>query len=95
MDEVTEIDEKTGFPRIDCGWCDGMGCGRGSVCWCNEHLAMKEEFQRVFNKQWKEGEEDMDCYHWELAWRFGTKRWAEAEKPVFEFLCKEKRWEKI
>lgn len=59
------------FPKIDGGWCDGGGCGRG-LCWCGEYLAMKEEFQRVFNKQWDDSDEE--CERVERIWRFGTSR---------------------
>jgi len=80
------MNEENNFPAIVNGSCDGLGCGRGSVCWCNEYVAMKEEFQRVFNKPWKNGKEDLDCYHWELAWRYGTDKWEKAEEPVRRFL---------
>ena len=64
------------FPKLDGGWCDGLGCGRGHVCFCAEYLAMKEEFQKVFNKAWNK--DDTDCINWEKAWRFGTSRYNEA-----------------
>ncbi len=90
------MSDDNSFPEIENGCCDGLGCGKGVVCWCDEYQAMKEEFQRVFNKAWDtkqpwEGQ-DIDCVNWEKSWRFGTSRWKEAGKPVFDFLCKEKRF---
>ena len=84
-----DIDEKTGFPKLDGGWCNGDGWLNVScVCWCEEYLAMREEFQRVFNKAWDHRHankgQDPDCINWEKAWRFGTSRWKEAEKRVRE-----------
>jgi len=91
-----EIDPKTGFPEIENGCCDGLGCGKGAVCWCNEYKAMKEEFQRVFNKAWDTKYEwdgqDIDCVNWEKSWRFGTSSWKRAEEKVFEFNCKVPRF---
>jgi len=59
------------FPKLDGGWCDGMGCG-GILCWCGEYLAMREEFQRLYNKPWNTN--DIDCQRVEKIWRFGTER---------------------
>lgn len=50
------------FPKLDGGWCDGLGCS--GFCWCGGNLAMKEEFQRVFNKPWKlsyDENPDIEC----------------------------------
>jgi len=88
MSEVNEIDTKTGFPRIDNGNCDGLGCGHGHVCWCDQYQAMKEEFQRVFNKPWdtrfpNQGQ-DIDCVNWEKSWRFGTSEWDKEWEEMVE-----------
>jgi hypothetical protein len=63
------------FPKLDGGWCDGLGCS--GLCWCGERLAMKEEFQRVFNKPWKESYDknpDIDCDRVDHLVRFSTGR---------------------
>lgn len=63
------------FPKLDGGWCDGLGCG--GFCWCGEHLAMKEEFQRTYNKPWKESydeDSDIDCDRVAHLVRFSTDR---------------------
>ena len=75
---------KKKFPKLDSGWCDGIGCGKASVCYCQEWLASREEFQRIFKKPWVNSwdGDDKDCRTWEAAWRFGTDRW-------------DKAWEKI
>jgi len=85
MSEVNEIDEKTGFPKLYGGCCNGAGWLNGDcVCWCGEFLALNEEFQRVENKPWKNPWEDEDCKKWDHIWRFGTERWKEAEKQLRE-----------
>ncbi len=65
------------FPKLDGGWCDGMGCGE-RLCWCGEYLAMCEEFQRTYNKPWDKN--DIDCLRVERIWRFGTERFGEYYK---------------
>ena len=79
------MNDTTDFPKLDGGWCDGMGCS--GWCFCKEHLAMREEFQRVFNKPWKErwdDDADIDCDHWEHIWRFGTTQVRKYFEPKME-----------
>ena len=71
------------FPKLDCGWCDGMGCSNslitdprkdGDPCWCSEYLAMREEFQIELDMAWDD--KNPICQVWESAWRFGTSRYS-------------------
>jgi len=69
---MSDVDD---FPKLDGGWCDGLGCS--GLCWCGERLAMKEEFQRVFNKPWKQSYDenpDIDCDRVDHLVRFSTDR---------------------
>ena len=71
------------FPKLNGGWCDGMGCGKFHPCFCGEHLAMKEEFQRLYNKPWDD--DDIDCQCVDKLWRLGI----EAYEKYYEKLLKE------
>jgi len=68
------------FPKIEIGYCDGLGCGRATVCFCQEYHAMKMEYQRVFDEAWNS--EDPTCITWERAWRFGTERYDAAWEKI-------------
>ena len=59
------------FPKLNGGWCDGMGCGKYEPCFCKAHLEMKEEFQRLFQKPWNI--DDVDCQRVDKLWRLGTE----------------------
>ena len=87
MSDDIEVDPKTGFPKLINGSCDGLGCGF-TVCWCNEHIEMQEEFQRAFDKPWKDN--DVECNIWERSWRFGTKRYENKFVKKIEEMKKEK-----
>lgn len=71
------------LPAVENGSCDGMGCGRNQInidhlCFCDEHTAMANEYQRVTGKEWqlKSGGnwQDPECRAWDYAWRFLWKR---------------------
>jgi len=75
-EEIVEMEE--GFPRINGGFCDGMGCHWvEEQCWCTQHLESCKEYQRVFNKPWNW--RDPECHVWEESWRWCFKRWVERE----------------
>ena len=82
-------DDTNDFPKLDGGWCDGLGCGRGSICSCGERLAMREEFQRVYNKPWKdrweEGGGDIDCDRVNRLWDFSATRTNEYHKKEMTY----------
>jgi hypothetical protein len=59
-----------GFPPVPNGNCDGLGCG-DHICWCDEHAAMAEEYQRQYNKQWDYN--SSECNTFENGWRVGNK----------------------
>ena len=75
------------FPKLEAGWCDGLGCS--GLCWCGERLATKEEFQRTFNKPWKESFDenpDIDCDRVDHMVRFRTARIDKHYKKQMQYL---------
>lgn len=55
------------FPKLDGGWCDGMGCGWGSLCYCSQWLESREQYQREYNLPWDGNESS--CKIWERSFR--------------------------
>lgn len=73
MSDVTELTE------VENGSCDGLGCGSNPInishlCFCDEHTAMANEYQRVTGKKWQlvpgGNWQDPECKAWEAGWRF-------------------------
>ena len=78
-------DNESKFPKLDGGFCDGMGCS--GWCFCTAFLAMKEEFQEVFDKPWTNRWDDdanIECEMWEHAWRLGSSNVREYFEPLFD-----------
>ncbi len=74
-----ELEE--GFPRINIGHCDGMGCGHAEQpCWCEENHEMILEFQRQYKRAW-DGKDPI-CKAWEESFRFFDKRWRKLVKAA-------------
>lgn len=43
------------FPKLEGGWCDGLGCGhKDPFCFCEQWLRSREQFQKVFGIPWSE-----------------------------------------
>jgi hypothetical protein len=67
-------DPDSKFPELECGSCDGLGCGESSHwCFCYAWLDSREEYQRTFDKAWDADRDD--CKVWEKAWRFSWHKY--------------------
>lgn len=75
------------FPKLVNGSCDGLGCGVG-VCFCDESLFMREEYQRKYKLPWtpwydkKEGWEIRKA--WEEGWALGHARFDKLFETVHQ-----------
>jgi hypothetical protein len=77
-DKGIDVSKELSFPKLDGGWCDGMGCGDVLMgCWCSEYLECCEEYQREFKKPWDRM--NPECIVWEKSWRFSWGRYVNKE----------------
>jgi len=66
VDVVMNNDDK--FPKIEVGWCDGLGCNTDPApCWCGELLCSKMQFQDKFDIAWDDSLDQ--CKIWEKNFR--------------------------
>lgn len=89
--------KKEEFPKLDGGYCDGLGCSKEKEeCFCDAWLKSREEFQRQYNQafvhSWEEGS-TIEMKVWEDAWRWSWEKYINAKRKAREKIEKEKREE--